>query len=45
MMSGTRRFDARGSAGEGQAVDWLAIERSPEFQELVQTRRRVPRAG
>jgi uncharacterized membrane protein (DUF485 family) len=29
-------------AGErkGEAIDWVAVERSPEFQELVRSRRR-----
>jgi uncharacterized membrane protein (DUF485 family) len=32
----------RGAAGEHQpAYDWEAIERSPEFQELVRRRRRI----
>ena len=31
---------ARGSAVGGAGLDWLAIERSPEFQELVHERRR-----
>ena len=39
-MSGTKRFERSGQPATGQSVDWLAIERSPEFQELVQTRRR-----
>ena len=39
-MSGGRftRADQRAKA---QTFDWLAIERSPEFKELVATRRRI----
>jgi uncharacterized membrane protein (DUF485 family) len=36
-MSGSGRFERTGA----QAPDWLAIERSAEFKELVQTRRRI----
>ena len=36
-MSGTRRFQ------RASAYDWEAIERSPEFKELVQERRRFLR--
>jgi uncharacterized membrane protein (DUF485 family) len=38
-MSGTRRFERSGQPSEG-TFDWLAIERSAEFQELVQRRRK-----
>jgi uncharacterized membrane protein (DUF485 family) len=34
-MSGAGRFQRAG------AIDWKAVERSPEFQELVTTRRRT----
>jgi uncharacterized membrane protein (DUF485 family) len=37
LASGEARADA---AGGSPAVDWEAIERSPEFQELVSRRRR-----
>jgi uncharacterized membrane protein (DUF485 family) len=37
-MSGSGRFERTAGA---QAPDWLAIERSAEFRELVQTRRRI----
>ena len=40
-MSGTKRFERAGQPARAQTLDWLAIERSPEFKELVQTRRRV----
>jgi len=39
-MSGTRRFERKGQPSAAQSVDWLAIERSSEFQELVHERRR-----
>ena len=39
-MSGTKRFERSGQPATAQSVDWPAIERSSEFQELVQTRRR-----
>jgi uncharacterized membrane protein (DUF485 family) len=39
-MSGTRRFERSGQPAAAQTVDWLAVERSEEFQELVQARRR-----
>jgi uncharacterized membrane protein (DUF485 family) len=39
-MSGTRRFERAGGPSRAQAPDWPAIERSQEFQELVQERRR-----
>ena len=39
-MSGTRRFERSGQPSAAQTVDWLAIERSTEFQELVHERRR-----
>jgi uncharacterized membrane protein (DUF485 family) len=42
-MSGTRRFERSGQPARGQSLDWLAIERSPEFQELVHERRRFLR--
>ena len=38
-MSGTRRFERSGQPAAGQTVDWLAIERSEEFTELVKSRR------
>ena len=40
-MSGTRRFERAGQPARAQTLDWLAIERSPEFKELVSTRRRI----
>jgi uncharacterized membrane protein (DUF485 family) len=40
IMSGTRRFERSGQPAAARAVDWLAVERSEEFQELVQARRR-----
>jgi len=40
-MSGTRRFERAGQPAKAETFDWLAIERSPEFTELVQTRRRI----
>jgi uncharacterized membrane protein (DUF485 family) len=40
-MSGTRRFEREGQQpAAAQSVDWLAVERSSEFQELVHERRR-----
>jgi uncharacterized membrane protein (DUF485 family) len=39
-MSGTRRFERKGQPSSAQSVDWLAVERSSEFQELVHERRR-----
>ena len=39
-MSGTKRFERSSQPAAADAVDWLAIERSPEFNELVTTRRR-----
>ena len=39
-MSGTKRFERSGQPSAGQAVDWLTIERSPEFKELVGARKR-----
>jgi uncharacterized membrane protein (DUF485 family) len=39
-MSGTRRFERKGQPSAAQSVDWLAVERSSEFQELVHERRR-----
>jgi uncharacterized membrane protein (DUF485 family) len=39
-MSGTRRFERKGQPAAAQSVDWLAVERSSEFQELVRERRR-----
>ena len=39
-MSGTKRFERKGQPSAAQSVDWLAVERSPEFQELVHERRR-----
>jgi uncharacterized membrane protein (DUF485 family) len=38
-MSGTRRFERSGQPSAGSTVDWLAIERSDEFKELVGERR------
>ena len=38
-MSGTRRFERKGQPAAAQSVDWLAVERSSEFQELVHERR------
>jgi uncharacterized membrane protein (DUF485 family) len=40
-MSGTRRFERSGQPARAETLDWLAIERSPEFKELVETRRRI----
>lgn len=40
-MSGTKRFERDGEPAGAQTPDWPVIERSPEFQELVQTRRRI----
>ncbi|MDP9134447.1 MAG: DUF485 domain-containing protein [Actinomycetota bacterium] len=40
-MSGTRRFERAGQPARAETLDWLAIERSPEFKELVATRRRI----
>ena len=39
-MSGTRRFERSGQPSEASTFDWLTIERSSEFQELVGARRR-----
>jgi uncharacterized membrane protein (DUF485 family) len=39
-MSGAKRFERKGQPSATQSVDWLAVERSPEFKELVQERRR-----
>ena len=39
-MSGTKRFERSGQPSAGKTVDWLAVERSQEFQELVRERRR-----
>ena len=39
-MSGTKRFERKGQPAAAQSVDWLAVERSSEFQELVHERRR-----
>ena len=39
-MSGTRRFERAGRPSGARALDWPAIERSAEFQELVHERRR-----
>ena len=39
-MSETKRFERSGQAATGKTVDWLAVERSDEFQELVHARRR-----
>jgi uncharacterized membrane protein (DUF485 family) len=40
-MTGTRRFVRTGQPARAESLDWLAIERSPEFKELVATRRRI----
>jgi uncharacterized membrane protein (DUF485 family) len=39
-MSGTKRFERSGQPAAAQTVDWLAIERSEEFKELVTERRK-----
>ena len=39
-MSETKRFERSGQPATGKTVDWLAVERSEEFQELVHARRR-----
>jgi uncharacterized membrane protein (DUF485 family) len=39
-MSGTKRFERSGQPSAGKTVDWLAVERSPEFKELVHERRK-----
>jgi uncharacterized membrane protein (DUF485 family) len=39
-MSGTRRFERSGQQGAAKTIDWLAVERSSEFKELVRERRR-----
>ena len=39
-MSGTRRFERSGQPSAAKTVDWLAVERSPEFSELVHERRK-----
>ncbi len=39
-MSETKRFERSGQPATGKTVDWLAVERSDEFQELVHARRR-----
>ena len=39
-MSGTKRFERSGQPSAAKTVDWLAVERSQEFQELVRERRR-----
>ena len=39
-MSGTRRFERSGQPAAAQTVDWLGVESSTEFQELVKSRRR-----
>ncbi len=40
-MSGTERFVRTGQPARAETLDWLAIESSPEFKELVATRRRI----
>ena len=40
-MSGSERFKRVGQPAGAETLDWLAIERSAEFKELVQTRRRI----
>ncbi|HYH87907.1 MAG TPA: DUF485 domain-containing protein [Solirubrobacteraceae bacterium] len=40
-MSGSGRFERAGQRAGAKAPDWLAIERSSEFKELVETRRRI----
>jgi len=42
-MSGARRFEREGQPSAAKSVDWLAVESSPEFKELVETRRRFLR--
>ena len=42
-MSGTRRFERAGRPSGAHVLDWPAIERSPEFKELVHERRRFLR--
>ena len=39
-MSGTRRFERSGPAAGARTFDWPAIERSAEFKELVEERRK-----
>jgi len=39
-MSGTGRFRRVDEPSRAQAIDWGSLARSPEFQELVRTRRR-----
>ena len=39
-MSGTRRFERTGPAAKASTFDWPAIERSQEFKELVEERRK-----
>jgi uncharacterized membrane protein (DUF485 family) len=39
-MSGTKRFERSGQPSAAKTVDWLAVERSQEFQKLVHERRR-----
>jgi uncharacterized membrane protein (DUF485 family) len=38
---GSGRFTRADQPAKAQTFDWLAIERSPEFKELVATRRRI----
>ena len=40
-MSSSGRFERAGQSAGAKSPDWLAIERSQEFQELVETRRRI----
>jgi uncharacterized membrane protein (DUF485 family) len=40
-MTGSGRFERVGGPAGAAAPDWLAIERSPQFKELVASRRRV----
>ena len=40
-MSGTKRFERSGQPAKAETFDWLAIERSTEFKELVETRRKI----
>ena len=40
-MSGTKRFERSGQPSAAKTVDWLAIEGSTEFQELVGKRRKI----
>src|SRR5215203_5554771 len=39
-MSGAKRFERSGQPSAAKTVDWLAVEHSQEFKELVRERRR-----